>query len=268
MMNQGRRWLPGRRLVWVVDGGCAVVSLALACIPPHGTMVSRLRWDAALAHPPEPQPPGTRGRQPANGKRQRSVQVWAERADTPGATVEVDWYRGERPPLWGFSRTALGYTPRLPPGAIREVLGADPAGQLRMEAFVCTDLEATPRAVLPWVVRRGSVEVTCEEASAQLGLETPRPWSALAMARTTPVRLGLGSLVTVLAVPLSHERVLPVEATAWYHQPEPTLLDCVAVVRRHRWRARSLVNSAGKAAFVPCPREALERLLTGLPFAA
>lgn len=199
MMHQGRRWLPGRRLVWVVDGGCAVVSLALACIPPHGTMVSRLRWDAALAHPPEPQPPGTRGRQPANGKRQRSVQVWAERADTPGATVEVDWYRGERPQLRGFSRTALGYTPRVPPGAIREVLGADPAGQLRMEAFVCTDLEATPRAVLPWVVRRGSVEVTCEEASAHLGLETPRPWSALAMARTTPVRLGLGSLVTVLA---------------------------------------------------------------------
>jgi hypothetical protein len=51
MMKQVRRWLPGQRLVWVVDGGFAAVSLALACVTHHVVMVSRLRWDAALDSP-------------------------------------------------------------------------------------------------------------------------------------------------------------------------------------------------------------------------
>jgi hypothetical protein len=93
MMKQVCRWLPGRRLVLVVDGGFAVVSLALACVKHHVTMVSRLRWDAALYHPPGPQPPGKRGRKPLKGKRQRILQSWAARSDTPWETMEVDWYR-------------------------------------------------------------------------------------------------------------------------------------------------------------------------------
>src|ERR671931_1805340 len=64
MSKQVRRWQPGRRLVLVVDGGFAAVSLALACVKSQVTMVSRLRWDAALYHPPEPQRPGKRGRKP------------------------------------------------------------------------------------------------------------------------------------------------------------------------------------------------------------
>ena len=79
MMRQVRRWLPGRPLVLVVDGGFAAVSLALACVKSQVTMVSRLRWDAALYHPPGPQPPGKRGPKPTKGKRQRSLQAWAER---------------------------------------------------------------------------------------------------------------------------------------------------------------------------------------------
>lgn len=137
-----------------------------------------------------------------------------------------------------------------------------------MEAFFCTDLEATPIDVLQWVVMRWSVEVTCEEVRAHLGMETQRQWSALAIARTTPVLLGLFSIVTMLALRLSHERVIPVEATAWYHKPEPTFVDCLALVRRHLWRARYLVNSTEEAEFVQFPREAFELLLTGLPLAA
>jgi DDE superfamily endonuclease len=187
MMKQVRRWLPGHLLVLVVDGGFAAVSLALACVKHHVTMVSRLRWDAALYHPPAPQPKGKRGPKPWKGKRQRSLQRWAERADTPWETVEVDWYRGERKQLWVFSRTALWHTPKLPPVAIRYVVVADPEGKLRMEAFFCTDLEATPVEIVQWVVMRWSVEVTFEEARAHLGLETQRQWSALSIARATPV---------------------------------------------------------------------------------
>jgi hypothetical protein len=268
MMQQVRRWLPGRRLVLVVDGGFAAVSLALACVKRQVTMVSRLRWDAALYHPPGPQPKGKRGPKPTKGTRQRRLQDWAERADTPWATVEVDWYGGQRKKLWVFSRTALWYTPGLPPVEIRYVLVADPEGQLRMEAFFCTDVQATPVEILPWVVMRWSVEVTFEEARAHLGFETQRQWSETAIARTSPVLLGLFSLVTVLALQLSQGGQIPVSATAWYHKAEPTFADCLALVRRHLWHARYLVNSAVEPEFVQFPRAAFELLLTGLPLAA
>lgn len=268
MSKQVRRWLPERRLVLVVDGGFAAVSLALACVKSRVAMVSRLRWDAALYHPPGPQPPGKRGPKPLKGKRQRSLQAWAERSDTPWETVEVDWYGGRRKTLWVFSHTALWYTPRLPPVAIRYVLVSDPEGRLRMEAFFCTDVQTTPVEILQWIVMRWSVEVTFEEVRAQRGFETQRQWSDKAIARTSPVLLALYSLVTLLALQLSQGGLIPVEATAWYHKPEPTFVDCLALVRRHLWRARYLVNSAAEPEFVQFPREVFERLLTGFPLAA
>lgn len=268
MSKQVRRWLPERRLVLVVDGGFAAVSLALACVKSRVAMVSRLRWDAALYHPPGPQPPGKRGPKPLKGKRQRSLQAWAERSDTPWETGEVDWYGGRRKTLWVFSHTALWYTPRLPPVAIRYVLVSDPEGRLRMEAFFCPDVQTTPVEILQWIVMRWSVEVTFEEVRAQRGFETQRQWSDKAIARTSPVLLALYSLVTLLALQLSQGGLIPVEATAWYHKPEPTFVDCLALVRRHLWRARYLVNSAAEPEFVQFPREVFERLLTGFPLAA
>jgi len=99
--------VPGRALVLVVDAGVSAVSLALACVKHHVTMVSRLRWAAARYHSPAPQPPGKRGPKPPKGTRQRSRQEWAERSDTPWETVEVAWYGGPPKTLWGFSRPAL-----------------------------------------------------------------------------------------------------------------------------------------------------------------
>ena len=268
MMLQVRRWLPGRPLVLVVDGGFAAVSLALACVKSQVAMVSRLRWDAALYHRPAPHPPGKRGPQPLKGKRQRRLQAWAERADTPWETVEVDWYGGRRKQLWVFSRTALWHTRGLPPVDIRFVLVGDPEGKLRMEAFFCTDLQATPVQILEWVVMRWSVEVTFEEGRAQLGLETQRQWSDQAIARTTPVLLGLFSLVTLLALQLSHNGQIPVPVTAWYHKAEPTFSDCLGLVRQHLWRARYLVHSTPEAECRQFPQEALDLLIYGLSLAA
>jgi hypothetical protein len=268
MIKQVRRWLPGRQLVLVVDGGFAAVPLALACVRPHVTMVSRLRWDAALYHRPGPQPPGKRGPNPRKGPRQCSLQGWAERSDTPWEDVEVDWYGGKRKPLWLFSRPAWWYTPGLPPVEIRFVIIADPEGKRRLEAFFCTDVQATPVQIVPWVIMRWAVEVTFEAARAHLGVETQRPWSEQAIARTTPVLLALFSIVTMLARRLSQGGPIPVPVTAWYHKAEPTFGDCLALVRWHLWRAQYLVNSAPEAEFVQLPRETVERLLTALPLAA
>jgi DDE superfamily endonuclease len=268
MMKQVRRWLPQRLLVLVVDGGFAAVALALACQEQQVVLVARLRLDAALYHPPAPQLPGKRGRKPTKGKRQRSLQVWAARSDTPWAELEVDWYGGQRQALWVFSRTALWYTPGWAPVAIRFVLVRDPEGKLPDAAFLCTDLQATAEQILGWVVMRWSVELTFEEARAHLGVETQRQWSDKAIARTTPVLLARFSLVTVLALPLSQDGQIPVPMTAWYHQDAPTFSDYLALVRRHLWHGRYLVNSTVEVEFVQFPREAFDLLFTGLPIAA
>jgi hypothetical protein len=202
------------------------------------------------------------------GKRQRRLQDWAERADTPWEDVEVVWYGGQRKKLWVFSHTALWYTRGMPPVDIRAVLVCDPEGKLRMEAFFCTDLQATPTQILEWVVMRWSVEVTFEEARAHLGLETQRQWSDHAIARTTPVLLALFSLVTVLALQLSQGGEIPVQVTAWYHKVEPTFSDCLALVRWHLWRARYVVHSTPEAECMQFPRGALDLLIHSVSLAA
>jgi hypothetical protein len=67
MMPQVRRWLPGRQLVLGVAGGFAAVSRALACMKSRVSMVSRLRWDAALSHRSGPQPPASGAANPREG---------------------------------------------------------------------------------------------------------------------------------------------------------------------------------------------------------
>lgn len=268
MIQQVRRWLPERLLVLVVDGGFAAVALALACTVSDVAMVSRLRLDAALYHPPQPHPAGKRGRKPTKGPRQRSLKCWAARTDTPWESVVVNWYHGERKPLQVFSRTALWYTSGWAPVAIRFVLVRDPEGRLADAAFFCTDLQATPTQILEWVVMRWSVEVTFEEARTHLGVETQRQWSDLAIARTTPVLLGLFSLVTLLALRLCPTGQLPVEHSAWYHKSAATFADCLTLVRRHLWRAPYWNNSALQADLVQLPWEAFESLLDELPLAA
>jgi hypothetical protein len=182
--------------------------------------------------------------------------------------VVVDWYQGKRKPLQVFSRPVLWYTSGWAPVAIRFVLVRDPAGRLADAAFFCTDLQATPTQILEWVVMRWSVEVTFEEARAHLGLETQRQWSEKAIARTTPVLLGIFSLVTLLALRLCPTGHIPVETSAWYQKSTATFADCLTLVRRHLWRTRYLNNSALQADLVQLSREAFECLLEDLPLAA
>lgn len=268
MTKQVRRWLPLRELVLVVDGGFAAVSLALACVSIEVVMVSRLRLDAALYHPPGPQPQGKRGPKPTKGKRQRSLKTWAACWDTPWQQLEMDWYGGQRKELWVFSRTALWYTPGWAPVEIRFVLVRDPEGELREEAFFCTNPKATPEQVLHWVIMRWSVEVTFEETRAHLGVETQRQWSDKAIERTTPVLLGLFSFLTLVAHQILQGNPLPTAQSVWYPKPQPTFSDVLAFVRRRLWQARYLVKSTKNPDLVLFPRQALELLVDQLCYAA
>jgi hypothetical protein len=90
--------------------------------------------------------------------------------------------------------------------------------------------------ILTWYAMRWGVEVTFAETRRHLGVETQRQWSDLAIQRTTPLLLGLFSLVTLwageLAAPTSK---LPVLGAAWCKNPYPTFSDALAAVRRLLW---------------------------------
>jgi hypothetical protein len=115
------------------------------------------------------------------------------------------------------------------------VLIRAPQGAFEPQALLCTTPETAPEQILAWFVQRWQLEVTLEECRAHLGLETQRPWSDLAIARTTPALLGLFSLVTLLAPRLLCGGACPTCTAAWHAKSAPTFSDTLALVRRYLW---------------------------------
>lgn len=96
----------------------------------------------------------------------------------------------------GSEQSAVGLIDQdVPPLPIRWVLIRDPKGGFKPQALLCTDLTIQPEQIVKWFVMRWRVEVTFHEVRTHLGVETQRQWSDLAIAHTTPILLGLFSLV-------------------------------------------------------------------------
>jgi hypothetical protein len=143
------------------------------------------------------------------------------------------WYRAGARVVELVSATAVGYHSGMPPLLVRWVLIRDPQGKFEPQALLCTDLTIEPVQILEWCVLRWQLEVTWQEARAHLGLETQRQWNALAVACTTPLLLGLFSLVTRLAGQVAQGQSRPIRQAVWYRKPLPTFADAIAVVRQH-----------------------------------
>ena len=60
----------------------------------------------------------------------------------------TEWYGGQTRKLEYVSGTAVWYHNGMPPAAIRWVLVRDPSGQRDPQAFLCTDLDLEPTAIL------------------------------------------------------------------------------------------------------------------------
>jgi hypothetical protein len=265
-----RRWLPTRPIVLIVDGGLAAVKLGLRCarLAVPVTYVSRLRLDAVLHDPPPAPVAGKRGPKPKKGKRQASLKARLKNPTTGWEATRVQWYGGGERVVELASDTALWYTPGEDPLALRWVLVRDPQGRFAPQAFFATDLAATAVQIVEWFVLRWSEEVTFEEVRAHLGLETQRQWSERAVERTTPVLLGLFSLVTVLAHRLSADGQLPVRRAAWYTKREATFADALALVRQELWSSVKFTNSGVKSGVVTIPSAVLHGLVDTLCYAA
>ena len=270
MLKQVYRWCATRPLILLVDGGYAAVSLGLACgdLPHPVTLVTRLRLDAALYDPPPPPQPHRKGRKPQKGARQPSLKTRAAEAQTAWQTPEIQWYHGTRRTMQLLTDTSLWYTPGYRPLPIRWVLVRDPQGELRDQAFLCTDLNATMEQIMTWVILRWNIEVTFEEVRAHLGMETQRQWSDLAIARTTPCLLGLVSLIVLIAYELAPDQRLPIQQAAWYAKSEATFADVIAFVRRRIWSTRYFVKSTANADPVLIPQTYAEQLLNAVTYAA
>jgi len=238
MGMQVRRWLPKRTVVLVADSSYAALELldSLLTLPEPVYMVTQLRLDAALYEPaPEPKR-GTVGRPRKKGKRLPKLSEVLAAEQTVWQTVTVDNWYGQGPTQVEItSDTAVWYHGGMPAVPIRWVLIRDPKGKFETRALLCTDQSAAPVQILEWFVRRWRVEVTFQEVRTHLGVETQRQWSDKAIARTTPILMGLFSWVTLLAHQSQSDGKLPVRQASWYTKSLPTFSDAIALVRSQIW---------------------------------
>lgn len=126
-----------------------------------------------------------------------------------------------------------------------------------LNALLSTDLALDAATIVTTYARRGALEVTFAQVRAHLGVETQRQWTELAIARTTPVLLGLFSVVTLLAARLYRKGLLRAQACAWYEKPAPTFGDALAAVRRYLWTEPIFDNSPDEAVLLKIPRHQL-----------
>jgi hypothetical protein len=117
-----------------------------------------------------------------------------------GKPVSLPRYGGQVRRLQLATDTAVWYRSGKPPVAIRWVLIRDPKGRCEPLAF-STDLTLEARQIVLYYIRRWSTESILQEARLYLGVDGRRRWHDVAVARTTPVRLGLFSLVALIVPP-------------------------------------------------------------------
>jgi hypothetical protein len=264
------RWLPGRDLVFVADSSFAALELLdkVATLP-RASVMTRLRLDAALYDPPPPRKPKTMGRPRLKGKRRPTLEAVLADKRTQWTTLRVEQWYGKGPrEVEVATDTAVWYHTGKPPVAIRWVLIRDPQEDFKPQALLSTNLAYTPEQILPWFVRRWTMEVTFEEVRAHLGMETQRQWNDRAIARTTPALLSLYSIVTLTAHLLIDKGATCVRSMAWYRKTRPTFSDALALVRRQWWDHLHFSMSQQETDMIKIPRALFERFIDAVCYAA
>lgn len=260
------RWLK-RQWILIGDGAYACMDLALTCVVLNVVLISRLRLDAQLFEFPVFEKKKL-GRKPIKGKRIQlkellndPKQIWQ--------TDSVDWYGGEKRQIEYITFTCLWYHAGCAPITLRVVLVKTPDGKNEAEAFFSTNIDLQPAQIIRYFVLRWNIEVTFEETRAHLGVETQRQWSDKAIARTTPLLMGLFSFVALVGVKMHLTQTLvSMEIASWYDkQGELTFSDILAIVRRSIWSKRYFSKSGNQADFDKYNDETINTLIYQLSLA-
>lgn len=249
-----RRWLPDREIVAVLDGAFSSLEFLHQCVSHRIQVVTRLRLDAGLYDPAPERKPHTMGAPRKKGERQVTLEHRLTDPKTVWQRIKIArWYGQGMREVELASGRALWYSKGKPVVPLRWVLvrpvkrrGRGPIESFEPQAFLCTDSAVSPAQIVQCYIERWPLEVTFEEARAHLGLETQRQWNAQAIERTTPLLLGLYSLVALWAQLGSAKGELKARQAAWYPKATPTFSDALAYVRRELWRqARNDVMPEG-----------------------
>ena len=249
MIFQVKRWLPNRQIIVVADSSYASYSL-LDAVRAHVCMITPLRPDARLFDEPPPQPTGKRGRKPKIGARQPTLQQRLVDPITQWQTIVIpQWYGKSNQVMQVATGTALWYKSNDPLVPLRWVLIKDPTGRIAPVALLCTDQALNAQSVIDYFIRRWTLEaaaaaVTLEEVRRHLGVESQRQWSDLAIARTTPVLMGLFSIVTLWTHKLQQRQGIEVQRSAWYQKVNPTFSDALALVRMQLWGKQQFLTAS------------------------
>ena len=253
---------------WILvgDGAYACMDLALTCIKLNVALISRLRLDAQLFEFPVFEKKKL-GRKPIKGKRIQlkellnSTQAW--QCET------VNWYGSETRQIEYLTFTCLWYHAGFTPVTLRIVLVKTPGGKNEAEAFFSTDISLKPTQIVQYFVLRWNIEVTFEETRAHLGVETQRQWSDKAIARTTPLLMGLLSFVTLTAFKMHQLKpLISMETASWYDKKgELTFSDILAVVKRSIWSNKYFSKSTSTLDFDKYNDETINSLIYQLSMA-
>lgn len=264
------RWFPGRRIVFLGDGGYASLHLAKSIVRWGGTLVSRFHPDAALYADPPKSAVRRRGRPRIRGQRLPSPEETV--ATERGRRVTVHSCGCARRDVIVFTGVALWYRSDTGALRVRWVLLRDPEGRRRDDWLYSTDTRMTAERIAERYARRWSIETTFQECNEHLGLQSPRCRVRNSVLRMTPCLFGLYSLVALLYAAhvqrtgMGTRRAIP-SARPWYEKEEPTFVDALAMVQR-QLRERILARALGEAVVLKIPARIREMLIMPMGQAA
>lgn len=230
------RWLKNTPINLVGDGGFACGELAWWCLKLKVNLITRLKMNARLHDFPPASEPGKRGRKKTKGTKLFSFREMIGMPDLGWKEVVVQGYGKKKKRLKYISNVSLWGVDGFAPVPIRWVLVIDPEGELDPLPLMSTDLSMSPETIIALFIQRWNLEVTFEEVREHLGVETQRQWSDKAIARTTPILMGLYTIICLIANRLQEERPIEVAQTAWYEKQDATFSDLLKAVRKILWK--------------------------------
>lgn len=210
--------------------------------------------------------PGQRGRNRVKGDRLPTLLALAQSAKTVWQPLVVaDWYGGQSQAVEYSTGTALWYRGGKKPVAIRWVV-------IRLDGnltgLVSNDQTLTGEQMIGYFVRRWSMETTFGLVRAHLGVETQRQWSDLAIGRTTPILMGLFSVVSLVANSLQAGGLLRSQVSGWYVKKQLTFSDALAGVRSHLWNKMNFMPSGSEVVEVKMSQQQYQLWQEALSWAA
>ena len=221
--------LPDRRIDVVADS--AYAGKLLRGLPATVTWTTRLRSNAALYELAPPRT-GKRGRPRTKGAKLPRLATLAEQTTFTRCSVR----RYGRTATVQVAVIACLWYGVFGPQQVQVILVRDKATTGYDIALVTTDLAATPAQIIQRYATRWSIEVAIEDAKQTIGVGQARNRVRLAVERTVPFGLLVGTLaICWYATAGHHPDDVPAarELAPWYHtKTQPSVLDMLAKLRR------------------------------------